>query len=774
MRANTYFSACAACSLLVHTACAHELATHGLLTYEAYQRSVLASDTLLKDLGLDSIKQRSEPFGITYYDVSGTDIKPRTRHDFEDDIIKTTQLDPSTFPGWLLRGAIREDDSSTEQNPQDDPYSYNDQLRRPLHHFFDPFRNRPLDVLLLWTVDSNVHKAPDWAVGTDDVFVDSNTRGSDPRNHFTVFDAREAMWQALTGKQKDGTTDAGLNNQAVTESDRKAYWATTFRALGDVLHLNQDMSQPQHTRNEPHSGIGSPVVQDFLTGHSSFFEKYLDARAKRAPEFTMDNTVIDPVDPLVSIDLTGYPIPTFRNYKDFWSTNPGPVSPDGKGLADYSNQGFFTVAHNMDNTEYPFPPTDPNAYTVVSSTVTVNGHVLTINDFERPVPDSFTGVPSPPIHMTTQGIWNGMLGQVSEYTLNRSNYDDMAALLLPRAVAYSAGLINYFFRGRLSIAPPDEGVYGIVDHEATNQSGQGFKTIKLKIQNITPNGEAMGDGSSQGMLVAVVKYHLNTCYNANLGDSLDLQAAPSCYDTTENITTSAKIPVTSIDASKYVEYTFDFSQKPVPINALDLSLQVVYRGKLGNESDAVVVATKRISGPTFFSFFNDTDYFCLNGGWQKAGSPSLTSPLDFDHDNQPDMADQAAPIDINFRFGPSSAPVGTVTALPAGRYSRVAVLTDVPLVAPFDIEAYTSKSVPFNPLQLYYWAGAWSDPSSSEFELDTATKSWISLSPLGQLRGTNYFKAMEFFNYYPDNSCSTSALPAASNLSPYQVSKLPF
>ncbi len=33
---------------------------------------------------------------------------------------------------------------------------------------------------------------------------------------------------------------------------RHAYRATTFRALGDVLHLVQDMGQPQHTRNAAH------------------------------------------------------------------------------------------------------------------------------------------------------------------------------------------------------------------------------------------------------------------------------------------------------------------------------------------------------------------------------------------------------------------------------------------------------------------------------------------------------------------------------------------
>ena len=59
------------------------------------------------------------------------------------------------------------------------------------------------------------------------------------------------------------------------------------------------------------------------------------------------------------------------------------------------------------------------------------------------------------------------------YTLHRVNYDAMANLLLPRAVAYSAGLINFFFRGQIDIALPDEGVDALTDHAGD----EGFKAL---------------------------------------------------------------------------------------------------------------------------------------------------------------------------------------------------------------------------------------------------------------------------------------------------------
>ena len=81
------------------------------------------------------------------------------------------------------------------------------------------------------------------------------------------------MFRALTLFRKDAngaliSLDDGTWSASYRESQRKAYWATTFRALGDVLHLNQDMAQPQHTRNEVHSGIGWWSDEEVLTGHA--------------------------------------------------------------------------------------------------------------------------------------------------------------------------------------------------------------------------------------------------------------------------------------------------------------------------------------------------------------------------------------------------------------------------------------------------------------------------------------------------------------------------
>ena len=181
-------------------------------------------------------------------------------------------------------------------------------------------------------------RAPDWASGTNDVFNQPNTPENGRRNHFTVFDAREAMYRALTGKKKDNT-DAGLNNQPATEADRKAYWATLFRALGDIVHLVEDMAQPQHTRNDPHAGKGGPIAEAVLTGHKSLYEAYIETRAAaKAFELPSGDKFIPP-----PLTYDGYATPVFTKYSDYFSTRDG----SGKGLADYSNRNFFTAGTNL-------------------------------------------------------------------------------------------------------------------------------------------------------------------------------------------------------------------------------------------------------------------------------------------------------------------------------------------------------------------------------------------------------------------------------------------
>jgi hypothetical protein len=57
-----------------------------------------------------------------------------------------------------------------------------------------------------------------------------------------------------------------------------------------------------------------------------------------------------------------------------------------------------------------------------------------------------------PVAVSSRSLWDQHLERASlpaTFTLNTLNYDSMSSALLPRAVGYSEGLLDYYFRGRL-------------------------------------------------------------------------------------------------------------------------------------------------------------------------------------------------------------------------------------------------------------------------------------------------------------------------------------
>ena len=439
--------------LIAGSACGYELAAHARITYQAFLRSVLAAQPdSMSTLG---ISDSSLGLGNVYFDVPlGSDaILERQKHRFDSEEPLTPPVNPNGIAAWLIRGAIREDDltllgcigattanavhlRATECNPRGpnggDPHGDFD---RVLHHFYDPLYKRGF---------VGGERAPDWATGSTDAFQAPNTPYLVSRNHFSLMSAREAMYRALTGRRsadRQPLEPVPEGKAQTPEQIRNAYWATTFRALGDAIHLVQDMAQPQHTRNDAHPG--------------SVFEGWIDARALQAPVYSITGGVAT-ADPL---DYGDYPIPRFDRYSHYWSTGAS-----GLGLADYSNREFFTEDTNFGSpgaAQYPSPPSVTTSYQREIAPISVGENFAAEVSFLRgTVRDRVSGAEDS-IRMTAESVfdaWAG-LGLVpidTQYTMNRQVYDDQARVLIPRAVAYSAGLIDYFFRGRLEFAPtPD-------------------------------------------------------------------------------------------------------------------------------------------------------------------------------------------------------------------------------------------------------------------------------------------------------------------------------
>ena len=436
---------------------AFELSTHGAVTRESYGTVIARNPNLLQGLG---INDGSDAFGDTYFILVGqTPVERPAAPAFEGVRIRALNVPPLSVAGWLMRGAMREDDDNEdyEPNPKVDPEG---DFHRVLRHWFDPTASGsgalspdPCALFERHIPPARCLSALDWALGTLDAKQSVNVEDVGRRNHFSVRDAREAMWRAATllGKSSQGYVSvlpAGAD-PATQQSTRNKYWATTFRALGDVSHLIQDMAQPQHTRNETHSGLYGRVLQDFFTGHRSVIEQFFEASVLRRTSISVERDPKDPgksgrdiaVIPL-AISLNGYAPPAFNSYRKFWTTRPD-KDPKPRGLADFSNANFFTVGNNLGNFANPYssPSKSPQAYVrQIEPAVTWDGRVVGnptaaegLTYLYGDVTDNYTGVTTS-VAQATYGFWDEFLeqrGEPAAYTLTRKNYEAQANLLVP-------------------------------------------------------------------------------------------------------------------------------------------------------------------------------------------------------------------------------------------------------------------------------------------------------------------------------------------------------
>ena len=197
---------------------AFELSTHGAITSESYQTVIDRSPDLLRRLG---ITDSTNAFGDTYFIlVSSNPVTRPADPQFEGERIGKLQVEPLSVPGWLMRGAMREDDDNEwyEPNPKVDPEG---DFHRVLRHWFDPTASGsgalsqvrglgdPCTAVEPNILPGRCLSALDWALGTLDAKQSPNAEYTARRNHFSVRDAREAMWRAATLLIKSGDSLTG-------------------------------------------------------------------------------------------------------------------------------------------------------------------------------------------------------------------------------------------------------------------------------------------------------------------------------------------------------------------------------------------------------------------------------------------------------------------------------------------------------------------------------------------------------------------------------------
>lgn len=323
-----------------------------------------------------------------------------------------------------------------------------DDIPRFRNHFFNPLTGQGLF--------NTFYPSPTWGL------ENFNGGSSIASQDYSLVDALNYYYLGLTHSDK---------------TQREENLGLTFRTLGQVVHLLQDAAQPQHVRNDSH-GLGSTYER--VTNELRLGLPYL-----------------------------GYPYSKpkvgFTSVRQFWNTltpanNLNAVlnhvsAPGAQGISEYANRGFvsagtnFRFSQGVPATDPNFPMPFPDLNSVWSTDIQTLAQKPQFQDcrvnpnlqgqltfYRNFVVDSYDPASSAwNDYTTTLSIYNADLveiaGNLGEgfFSLNRFNFCAAQSFLVPRAVGYSAGLISYFFRGKLDASFTEDN--GLLRISITNMSG---------------------------------------------------------------------------------------------------------------------------------------------------------------------------------------------------------------------------------------------------------------------------------------------------------------
>jgi hypothetical protein len=252
-----------------------------------------------------------------------------------------------------------------------------------------------------------------------------------------------------------------LYYEALTEPDpvrREALWSDVFRALGQIMHLVVDASVPEHVRNDVHllgalkrgnsyeRWVGSQHGAGNQESEAQFIARFLSAPIG----FLSD--ILD-LAPPGGESVAKVPVARLIDADRYDGTNPNitvdgmdPRAPVSVGLAEIANANFFS-----ENTlRGPYPsPTDANLIPV--NLATPLGRVRRY--LTRPPGQGL--LPANPLRAECAAdaySQRGLLAQPPPYPcMDGVVWNQVAAHMLPRAVGYARGVLDYFFRGSMRV-----------------------------------------------------------------------------------------------------------------------------------------------------------------------------------------------------------------------------------------------------------------------------------------------------------------------------------
>ena len=405
------------------------------------------------------------------------------------------------------------------------------------------------------------------------------------------------------------------------------------------MHLVVDASVPEHTRNDAHpkEGLCREIGLRCYGNYEYWVSDQHDNPLTRA--LFISTYLTNPIgfDRAILRQPTGdalapAPIARLIDTDTYTGADPNVTIGTAIGIAEVSNANFFS--EDTVNGSYPFPRADRVEPVRLPARKTGRTRAY----FQKGPGDGLQVVPALAecvLYSPSHAVGVGQ--PILDKCVDENVWAETAWQMLPRAVGYARGVLDHFFRGRIDIAPPGRFVYALAAFQPGNTGA--FTTLRFKVRNATPDEEA-----GPGQMTAVVQYR-TPISNANL---IDNPFAPIA----EQLSIAVSRPTAITLTRSFQELAFDFSDRPLPTNAADLFLRVVYRGRLGQEDDAVMVGGKDLFEPDPVDSINETDYDCFEGRALPVVSlPAYNPPAHIERDvNRDGVQDLFGPWLIRNQF----------------------------------------------------------------------------------------------------------------------------
>ena len=351
---------------------------------------------------------------------------------------------------------------------------------------------------------------------------------------------------------------------SLSKSDQDASFVKAFQALGQVLHLLQDMTVPAHVRNDFTSHL---IFQGFesispVTWLSNPYEYYVKNHAA-----------------LVNASEGNFAGLTNPRITDFWDadiyTGGAELGESPIGLAEITNARYFsdsTIPGNGPRLEHSFP------FPAVNS---LNAQIC--EDYSEDLTEVIKYIsrrskgPCPALSEARTADHFAVISMINESVITEANISSLKLLLdenvhqtyaqelIPRAIGYSAGLLDYFFRGKIQVTAIPIFYRGSLHF------------MRLKIKNLAEETMTQGE------------FALTYRYTPPGGDA---DGANDIFKPAWPVgSNSALAPCVELRGQQ--EMVVDF-QMDSPLFRNDyeaLKFTLAYKGNLGNEAGAVIGKT---------------------------------------------------------------------------------------------------------------------------------------------------------------------------------------